>query len=329
MAIEFRCTGCNKLLRTQDDTAGKQAKCPQCGTVLQIPAAPAPPAPPGSMPAPPPGPALPTGGGGWADPTSWQAAPPQQAFGAGAGASPSWPSATGGPAYPGGANPYQSPTYGGYAMPPQQGVRNGPAWERLGPSPRSYIETLQECITDVPAFFATMRRDAGIGAPLGFALIGIILATMAHLAYQFLEIGFMNFFDKQNAGMQAADAGVTLVCVAIGFPLVSIAALFFMAAVFHLMLMMFDGANSGFEATFRAVTYTTGLTNLIQLVPCCGSQVGLLVWIVFTIIGLANIHDTTGWKASGAVLMPMFVCCCGFGTLFGFGIYAAMQQGMN
>lgn len=38
MAIEFRCTQCGKLLRTADDTAGKQAKCPACGTVLSIPA---------------------------------------------------------------------------------------------------------------------------------------------------------------------------------------------------------------------------------------------------------------------------------------------------
>lgn len=38
MAIEFRCPTCSKLLRTKDDTAGKQAKCPECGTVIDIPA---------------------------------------------------------------------------------------------------------------------------------------------------------------------------------------------------------------------------------------------------------------------------------------------------
>jgi phage FluMu protein Com len=37
MPIEFRCTQCNKLLRTGDDTAGKQAKCPECGTVMTVP----------------------------------------------------------------------------------------------------------------------------------------------------------------------------------------------------------------------------------------------------------------------------------------------------
>jgi hypothetical protein len=51
MAIEFRCTQCGKLLRTGDETAGKHAKCPQCGAVMTIPAtggaAPPPPVPPG------------------------------------------------------------------------------------------------------------------------------------------------------------------------------------------------------------------------------------------------------------------------------------------
>ena len=37
MPIEFRCSGCGRLLRTADDTAGKQAKCPQCGEILTIP----------------------------------------------------------------------------------------------------------------------------------------------------------------------------------------------------------------------------------------------------------------------------------------------------
>ncbi len=39
MVIEFRCSQCQKLLRTGDETAGKQAKCPECGTVMAIPTA--------------------------------------------------------------------------------------------------------------------------------------------------------------------------------------------------------------------------------------------------------------------------------------------------
>ena len=38
MPIEFRCHSCSKLLRTPDESAGKKAKCPQCGTIVDVPA---------------------------------------------------------------------------------------------------------------------------------------------------------------------------------------------------------------------------------------------------------------------------------------------------
>jgi phage FluMu protein Com len=39
MPIEFRCSGCGKLLRTPDESAGQKARCPGCGTIVGIPAA--------------------------------------------------------------------------------------------------------------------------------------------------------------------------------------------------------------------------------------------------------------------------------------------------
>src|SRR2546426_6146250 len=37
--IEFRCPQCDKLLRVGATYAGKDARCPQCGTVSKIPSA--------------------------------------------------------------------------------------------------------------------------------------------------------------------------------------------------------------------------------------------------------------------------------------------------
>ena len=45
MPIEFRCSKCGKLLRTGDDTAGRQAQCPECGTISMVPAPAGPQAP--------------------------------------------------------------------------------------------------------------------------------------------------------------------------------------------------------------------------------------------------------------------------------------------
>ncbi|MBN2216580.1 MAG: hypothetical protein JW719_04315 [Pirellulales bacterium] len=37
MPIEFPCGQCGKLLRTADDAAGRQARCPACGAVTDVP----------------------------------------------------------------------------------------------------------------------------------------------------------------------------------------------------------------------------------------------------------------------------------------------------
>ena len=37
MTIEFHCPTCQKLLRTADDKAGRQAKCPDCGNAVTVP----------------------------------------------------------------------------------------------------------------------------------------------------------------------------------------------------------------------------------------------------------------------------------------------------
>lgn len=50
MPIEFRCSKCDRLLRTPDGTSGKDAKCPQCGTIVRIPEVSAPPTAPAPSP---------------------------------------------------------------------------------------------------------------------------------------------------------------------------------------------------------------------------------------------------------------------------------------
>ena len=46
MPIEFKCTHCHSILRTPDDSAGKQSRCPQCGIIQSIPSGNAPSVPP-------------------------------------------------------------------------------------------------------------------------------------------------------------------------------------------------------------------------------------------------------------------------------------------
>lgn len=98
MPIEFRCNQCGKLLRTGDETAGRQAQCPECGALSKVPGlADATAAPP---------PLAPLGGQSSASP----GAAPGSPFSAG----PQFGGATGS------ENPYQSPGSYTYRVPPGQ-----------------------------------------------------------------------------------------------------------------------------------------------------------------------------------------------------------------
>jgi hypothetical protein len=37
MSIELNCTGCGQMLRVADEHAGKKARCPACGTIVEVP----------------------------------------------------------------------------------------------------------------------------------------------------------------------------------------------------------------------------------------------------------------------------------------------------
>jgi len=102
MPIEFKCSQCGRLLRTPDDSAGKQAKCPQCEAIQSIPHATV-----SAAPSPPP-----------VDPTGAAAAGSETDQGTFTQPPPPPPPQTGDP------NPYQAPQFGAApaAIPPGTGV---------------------------------------------------------------------------------------------------------------------------------------------------------------------------------------------------------------
>ncbi len=102
MPIEFRCSHCGKLLRTGDETVGRQAQCPECGALTEVPAA----------------------GTSGASPPMVDYVPGGAADEAGTSGSPFAPGTPSAATYS--DNPYQSPYGNVYAVGPGQRVA-GPA----------------------------------------------------------------------------------------------------------------------------------------------------------------------------------------------------------
>lgn len=58
-------------------------------------------------------------------------------------------------------------------------LRTGPPWEREGGFFDRFFETVKGVLTSPTFFFDRMRREGGLGPPLGYAVIGSAAACSA------------------------------------------------------------------------------------------------------------------------------------------------------
>lgn len=199
-----------------------------------------------------------------------------------------------GPAYP----------FGSTVPPlPPSSSRTGPPWEGPGEFLQRYVDTVRGVLAESKAFFANLRLQGGLGAPITFALIGMGISALATAIYS--SFGSFASYGWPGGGMPSGGFVGALI---FGL-LVGLVGLFIGSGIFHLMLSLLGAARQPFEATFRVVAYAYGATALIGIIPICGSFIGALYGIYLYIIGLADVHQTDIGKSAIAVLAPVVVCC--------------------
>ena len=80
--------------------------------------------------------------------------------------------------------------------------------------------------------------------------------------------------------------------------------MFISSAVWHVFLLLLRGANNGFEATFRVISYSQSV-QVLALIPIIGGWVSGIWQLVIQIIGLREIHETTYLKVILAIVIPI------------------------
>jgi hypothetical protein len=132
---------------------------------------------------------------------------------------------------------------------------------------------------------------------------------------------FMELFMQTTTG--GALVGQVLLA-----PVLAFIGIYLVAAVVHLMLLLFKAAPRGFDATLTVVAHAAGL-NLLLAIPGCGGLVAMIWWLVVLIIGLGEAQRCGPGKAVAAVLTPaiaLCLCCCGIIGLGAGGFVQAMKQ---
>ncbi len=182
---------------------------------------------------------------------------------------------------------------------------------------RSLIDTITGVLFQPADFFGRLPLTAGIGKPIIFALLVGSVGNIISLLWQssqtlipqwlsnypgFEDVPFETFWPYWMSGPAFMVVMILLT------PLLILIGLFISSAILHLCLLLLGGADGGFEATFRVVSYATA-TSAFQILPFCGGIISLVWSIVVTIIGLREVHEISGGKAAAAYFLPLLFCC--------------------
>lgn len=227
----------------------------------------------------------------------------------GAGAPPGPPGSDrpGAPPPPPPAEPPPPPPGG-----PDRPDRPGLPWERRAESNllQAAVETVRDVLLSPAAAFQQMRQVGGFGDPLGYAVLLGSIGAWAGMLWSMLVrsfgIGVLdgNMLDVASQNLSTA-VGAALV------PVILVVALVVFAGLEHVLLVLFGGAPHPYETTFRVVSFTTGSTALLQLIPLCGGPIAMVWSLIVQIIGLSAAQEVPTGRAAGAVLAPfLFLCCC-------------------
>jgi hypothetical protein len=174
-------------------------------------------------------------------------------------------------------------------------------------------------------FFRQVRIDQ-TGSAVLFGVVASTVGLWASYAWSYLLPGLLHLpqagqfpqnVDNLSPALQQlfrflfqTPTPRILLAQLVAAPLVAVVRIYLVAAILHVLLLLFRGAGRGFDATLTAVAYVNGLW-LLGVIPVLGSVVAAVWFLVALIIGLGEIQRCGSGKAAAAVLTPLaLVCLC-------------------
>lgn len=189
-------------------------------------------------------------------------------------------------------------------------------WRETG-RVRAFWETWKQVMMNPVAFFRRVPPEGNFVVPMYYGIINQSLAIILMWAYQ------AGFFSAQSIlhytavfggyGPMALNLGwgmmlILIMALLVMAPVFAAVALFFTSGVYHICLKFLGGANKGFEATFRAMSYGSS-AQLLGIIPIAGPIVSGVWALVLSVIGIKELHKTNYTRAIFAVLLPVLLCC--------------------
>lgn len=187
-------------------------------------------------------------------------------------------------------------------------------WESREGFVGAFFKTTQEVLFSPIKFFRKVATGKGYWSPFIFAVISGTIGFGVVMLWQWL------FFSRMVPPQihSLIPFGFFLTIVVISIPFMIAFSILIGSGVTHLCLMIVGGNRKGFEATFRAISYSYS-AQLFYIVPFIGNLIGGIYLLILTIIGVREGHGITTGKAVLAVLLPIIVAV-GLGILIAISL---------
>ncbi len=192
---------------------------------------------------------------------------------------------------------------------------------RAGRSPLdALLRTWKLSVFQPTRFFRAMPVPAPIGPAVLYYLIVGIPALGISLFWQML---FETIYTTAGSGSAPRESTLGTWLPLLQFllsPIFLLLGLGISFVIHHATLAILGGARRGPGTTLRTLCFAYSPV-IFAAVPFIGAAVGGVWMIVLAIIGLRETHQTDGWRAATAILLPVAV-------IIFLGIVAAVLVGV-
>jgi len=165
--------------------------------------------------------------------------------------------------------------------------------------------TSQAVLFSPKSFFKHTAVEGGLKEPLAFGLLTGSAGMMFEIFWQFLLFGEIgDTLSSLVDTLWGSDAtmllslGIMALC-----PLLVLITILITSIILHALLSLVRGGKSGFEATFRVVSFSQS-AQLWGLIPIVGSLIGAVWLVAVQMIGLRQIHETSYLRVAMALMIP-------------------------
>lgn len=166
----------------------------------------------------------------------------------------------------------------------------------------AFLKTTWEALFSPTRFFKKASAGEGYWAPLIYGMISGIIGLGGGILWQWF------FFSQWFPIQKFSDLPYLtyFMIITIALPIMAALSILIGSVITHVCLMIVGGNKKGFQATFRAISYSFG-GYLFGILPFIGSPIGGIYTLILTIFGVREGHGISTKRAILAVLLPVIV----------------------